>query len=338
MGNINRHIGKHIGATSGMSNNPFSVSIIIPAYNSEKTLETCLISVLRQTYPSDKTDIHVINDGSTDNTDKILRKMAIGKNIFIHTLRQNSGLASARNTGVQNSTGDIVIFLDSDMEVTTDFVENHVRFHEKPDVIGVLSAILPAPENPLDKYQKYLYFSRRGAKKYAVQSPIPFNVFILGITSVKRHAIISAGGFDDLITSYGGEDTELAYRLWQKFPDGLFYAPHIKVIHHHYRPFCSVLENVSTFGQNVVPYLVNKHSEFDKLYGYSFIFPPKTVIGLLKKITGIVLKSRLVNSIIKFLYHIFPYPGSNIFIRLLLASALWRGIARSETNPNNRHD
>ncbi|MDO9548068.1 MAG: glycosyltransferase family 2 protein [Candidatus Marinimicrobia bacterium] len=304
-----------------------TVSIIIPAFNATETLPRCLDSVLYQNYPADNINIHIVNDGSTDNIDDVLQKFSLPRHFKIHTHKTNQGLSAARNTGITNSGGEIIIFLDADMEVSPNFVKNHVQMHKRSNVVGVLSALLPAPENPIDKYQKYLYRSKRGAQKYPPLAPLPFHVFILGITSVKRFAISESGGFDYKISSYGGEDTEFAYRLWQKYPQGLFYAPHIKVIHHHYRPFNEVLNNVRTFGQDVVPYLVQKHPEFDRLYGYSFIYPPSTLSGLLKKVAGTVLKSKITFSILKLLYHLSPYPISNRFIRLLLASALWQGIA-----------
>ncbi|MBN2601786.1 MAG: glycosyltransferase [Candidatus Marinimicrobia bacterium] len=319
-----------------MSKEPTTVSVIIPAYNAAKTISRCLNSILHQDYPSDNVDIHLVNDGSTDNTNDVLQQIVLSNQVQIHNHIVNKGLASARNTGLHHSNGEIIIFLDADMEVSPDFIENHVRFHKKPNVVGLLSALLPAPENPIDKYQKYLYQSKRGAKKYPVQTPLPFHAFILGITSIKRHAISETGGFDKAISSYGGEDTEFAYRLWQKYLRGLYYAPHIKVIHHHYRPFNAVLENVRTFGREVVPYLVQKHPEFDSLYGYSYIYPSSTFIGLIKKIVGIILKSKNTFTLLKLLYHLFPYPFSNKVIRLLLASALWQGIARSKKNDSTR--
>jgi len=315
-----------------MSEKPITVSVIIPAYNAAKTLSRCLNSVLHQDYPADNVDIHIINDGSTDNTTAVLRELSLPDNFHIISHTANRGLAAARNTGIKNATGEIIIFLDADMEIPSDFIENHVHIHKKPDVIGVLSALLPAPENPIDKYQKYLYQSKRGAQKYSPQAPLPFHVFILGVTSVKRFALSEAGGFDNNISSYGGEDTEFAYRLWQKYPQGLYYAPNIKVIHHHYRPLNTVLENVQTFGREVVPYLVQKHPEFDKLYGYSFVCPPSTFIGQFRRILGISLKSKITFKILILLYTLSPYPISNRIIRLVLASALWQGIARSKND------
>lgn len=315
-----------------MSEKPTTVSVIIPAYNAAKTISQCLNSILHQNYPADNVDIHIVNDGSTDNTNDVLQQIVLSNHVQIHSHDVNKGLASTRNTGLQHSIGEIIIFLDADMEVSPDFIENHVQFHKISNVGGVLSALIPAPENPIDKYQKYLYKSKRGAIKYDSTESLPFSVFLFNCTSVRKEVLDNIGLFDDKITKYGGEDTEFAFRLWQKYPQGLYYAPNIKVIHHHYRPLNTVLENVQTFGREVVPYLVQKHPEFDSLYGYSFVCPPSTFIGLFKKILGISLKSKITFKILILLYTLSPYPISNRIIRLVLASALWQGIARSKND------
>ena len=93
----------------------YQLSIIIPAYNCEKSVERCIESVLSQkieyTY-----EIIVINDGSTDNTKDILNKF---KNIEnIHVIEQkNKGYSGARNTGIDFATGRYLMFLDSDDEM-----------------------------------------------------------------------------------------------------------------------------------------------------------------------------------------------------------------------------
>lgn len=309
--------------------NPITVSVIIPTYNSAKTLPVCLASLGNQSYPKSKVEIIIVNDASTDNTLKILNRLELPPNTKIISHNSNEALAAARNTGVRNASGEIFIFLDADMEMPDNFIEEHVISHRKSGVIGVLSAIKPSTNNPYDKYQRYLYEARRGASKFGAGTPLPFHVFLFNCTSLKKQAPEKVGLFDDAIKYYGGEDTEFSYRLWQKYPEGLYYAPHIKVIHHHYRPFNEALNNIQTFGKEVVPYLVQKHPEFDKLYRYSYIKSRTGLLSKIKRFPGIILKSTASFQILKFCYHLFPYPISNVFVRLLMAAALWRGISQS---------
>ena len=103
-----------------------TVSLIIPCYNSEEFIENTLGFVLNQYY----SDIQVIcvNDGSTDGTVEIIQKYAgIYKNIQLVDLKENRGLFAARIAGAEAATGDYILFLDSDDEITPGWVSALVR-------------------------------------------------------------------------------------------------------------------------------------------------------------------------------------------------------------------
>lgn len=85
------------------------VSVIIPAYNSEKFIEEALESLFTQTFPA--SEIIVIDDGSEDGTDDLLKKHT-GKIKYYY--QENSGLAAARNAGIKVSSGSYLAFLDAD--------------------------------------------------------------------------------------------------------------------------------------------------------------------------------------------------------------------------------
>jgi teichuronic acid biosynthesis glycosyltransferase TuaG len=88
-------------------------SVIIPVHNGECYLEHALRSVLNQSY--NKLEIIIINDASEDRTMQIAGNFLQGnENIKIITLQQNRGVAFARNTGLQNASGNYIAFLDSD--------------------------------------------------------------------------------------------------------------------------------------------------------------------------------------------------------------------------------
>ena len=97
------------------------ISIIIPVYNVEKYLKTCLDSVINQTYQN--LEIILVNDGSTDNSGKICEeyKRTNSRIILIH--KKNEGLSAARNTGLGIATGEYISFLDSDDYISNDMLE-----------------------------------------------------------------------------------------------------------------------------------------------------------------------------------------------------------------------
>ena len=91
------------------------ISVIIPVYNTEKYLSACIDSVLQQEHVS--LEIILVDDGSTDSSGKICEEYAC-KYPYIHTVHiENSGPATAKNTGLKYAKGDYVSFTDSDDEL-----------------------------------------------------------------------------------------------------------------------------------------------------------------------------------------------------------------------------
>lgn len=105
------------------------VSIIIPVYNCEAYLEKCLQSVISQTY--NELEIIVIDDGSTDDSAKIIKK--IDDNRLICFLQENKGVSYTRNFGLSVATGKYVTFLDGDDYLSADYIENFVNIAEQND-------------------------------------------------------------------------------------------------------------------------------------------------------------------------------------------------------------
>ena len=95
-----------------------TISVIIPAYNCEQYIERCLESVLSQNGAA--LDVIVVNDGSTDKTEKVLEKYK--DKIRIKTT-ENKGSASARNTAIEMIEGDYVMFIDADDWIASNTVE-----------------------------------------------------------------------------------------------------------------------------------------------------------------------------------------------------------------------
>lgn len=107
------------------------LSIIIPAYNAEQYIKPCLDSILQNSKESlSETEIIVVNDGSTDNTLKILESYNQYKNIKIHTTK-NKGVSAARNLGISLAKGDWITFIDADDTISDHFVDKNIpRFNE----------------------------------------------------------------------------------------------------------------------------------------------------------------------------------------------------------------
>lgn len=108
------------------------VTLIIPAYNTEKYISKCLESVLEQSYQ--EIEIIVLDDGSQDETNEICQKYEEVDNRIILISKNNTGVSDTRNVGIHNAKGKYIIFVDSDDYVAPNYVEVLVREAESENV------------------------------------------------------------------------------------------------------------------------------------------------------------------------------------------------------------
>lgn len=104
-------------------NNIF-ISVIIPVYNAEKYLDDCIASVVNQSYKH--IEIIIINDGSTDNSEEIIRKWKYKDKRIIYLKQDNQGVAATRNRGISISKGEYLYFIDADDRIKLDGIETLV--------------------------------------------------------------------------------------------------------------------------------------------------------------------------------------------------------------------
>ena len=129
------------------------VSIIIPVYNSAKYLQECLDSVLNQSY--DNIEIICINDGSTDNSESILfENQKINNKIKIIS-KVNTGVSDSRNKGLDVSTGEYIMFLDSDDYLEKHYVEKLLSIMIKTDCELVITGYTQVKNNMLKKNSSF---------------------------------------------------------------------------------------------------------------------------------------------------------------------------------------
>ena len=121
--------------------NKIKVSIIVSIYNGSDILPITIPPLLNQDYPKEKTEIIFINDASTDNSLILLEPLIRQKYIYLISHSENKGRTFTRNSGIKKATGELLIFLDCDIEVESDFISNHCNYHQDKNVIGLVSHI-----------------------------------------------------------------------------------------------------------------------------------------------------------------------------------------------------
>lgn len=120
----------------GVKGDKMKISVIVPVYNSEKYIRRCIESVLRQKYKN--WELILVDDGSVDSSFKIINEYSkVNRNVIvIH--EENSGPGIARNTGISYSSGEYIVFLDSDDEIQEDYLQLLASHNEDIVFVDVL--------------------------------------------------------------------------------------------------------------------------------------------------------------------------------------------------------
>jgi glycosyltransferase involved in cell wall biosynthesis len=197
------------------------VSVIIPAFNAEKTIEACLRACREQTY--EDLELLLVDDGSTDRTAEI------AANCGVWCIRQtNQGPADARNRGAAETGGEVIAFTDADCVPRKDWVERLVAgFGGDTRIVGVGGTYdIANPESRLARIVHEEIVTRHRQFKSEVDFLGSFNV------AYRREPFEKAGGFDTSFRAASGEDNDLAYRLHDA-GGRLRFVPEAVVAHYH---------------------------------------------------------------------------------------------------------
>jgi cellulose synthase/poly-beta-1,6-N-acetylglucosamine synthase-like glycosyltransferase len=185
-----------------------SVAIVVPCFNEEKTVAGTLNSLLALEYPKGKLEIIVVDDGSTDATNKIVSAFNDPRITFL--TKENGGKYSAMNLGLSRTRAEIIGCLDADSFVAPDALVASIKQLVDTGSDAVIPAIVVhEPRNVLQLIQRAEYsvgiFIRRAfsAMGTIFITPGPLSLF-------KRDVVIKLGGWKH---AYGTEDLEMGLRL-----------------------------------------------------------------------------------------------------------------------------
>ena len=197
------------------------ISAVIPTYNRKDILLRTIKGLFEQTYPKDRFEIIIVDDGSDDGTEESVRAFHKLPQQFSHPsiiyLRQSpdkKGPAAANNLGIMNASGEYILLLNNDVIADSHLIEEHMKTHKI-----CKSLRMQAPTKDFIVQGRVINTSsledlKKGHQGYSGgYSNISFGYFTTWNISVKKQLLIDAGLFDEDFRDLCWEDVEFGFRL-----------------------------------------------------------------------------------------------------------------------------
>lgn len=185
------------------------ISVVIPTYNRADTLKAVLPTLLNQTVHPDNYEILICDSGSDDGTAEYVQSL---QSPVIRWLPgPNQGRSGARNRGIENARGWLILFTDADILADPNLLATHLRAHQAhPGSAAVGNEI---QVNSLEEYRLFSKDPAAHSRHNPNRRFLPWHYFLTGNASVPKAVLQQVGGFDISFQGYGHEDLELGYRL-----------------------------------------------------------------------------------------------------------------------------
>lgn len=197
-----------------------SVTILVPVFNEQSTVDKTIQSLLKLNYPQEKLKIMIVDDGSKDDTWEIVKKYNSHPQILLHQ-KENGGKYTALNYGIANCSTEMIGCLDADSEVDADALLHIIPYFEDRDVGAVTPSLkIQNPDNILGLMQSAEYnmgvFTRKilGFLDAQYVTPGPFSIF-------RKDIFSKVGNYKH---AHNTEDLEMALRLQEN---------HFKIVNAH---------------------------------------------------------------------------------------------------------
>jgi glycosyltransferase involved in cell wall biosynthesis len=224
------------------------VSVVIPTYNRIKAVDECLDSIIAQT--TSPKEIIIVDDSDNDEIENLIehRKDEFNENnILLKYIRnkKEKSLTIARNIGIENAGGDIILFLDDDVILDKDYMKDIMMVHkEYPNVLGVQGYIPDTNFSKLkNSIKKILFHSHNEINKCRVLpstyityphllTKIITCQWLSGSNQSYKKSVLENFKYDENLKRYSyKEDVDLSYRIYKQYPGSLYITPYARLIH-----------------------------------------------------------------------------------------------------------
>ena len=220
-----------------VSNSRKSISVVIPNYNGRHLLEQNLPSVYAALNNS-RTDFEIIitDDCSTDSSIAFIRQNYPLVRLIIND--KNQGFSASCNKGIALANKDLILLLNTDIELKKDFFESQFKYFDLPDTFGVMSKIIGAKDGETQdtaRFLKYSGFKIKANNFYHLENEDFFTptAYLSGANAlIDTKKLKDIGGFDEIFSPFYCEDFELGLRAW-RIGWKCYYDPKSYCIHDH---------------------------------------------------------------------------------------------------------
>ncbi len=241
-------------------------SIVIPTYNRLPILQKCLAALSHQHLAAPHTyEVIVVDDSSTDETVPWLQGQSSPHLCWV--CQSHQGPAAARNLGLQTAQGDTLVFIDSDLVVTENFLQAHIQ-------------ALQQAQQQLGHDRLFTYGRVIQTCNFADPTSEPYKLsdysaayFATGNVAIGRHWLEIAGGFDANFQQYGWEDLELGVRLKQL---GLKLIKAPAAVGYHWHP---------PFTLDQLPQLIEQEQQRGRMGAKFYLKHPTVQVKLMIQMT-----------------------------------------------------
>jgi glycosyltransferase involved in cell wall biosynthesis len=222
-----------------------TVSVVIPAYNEEDQIASCLDSVFGTRYPD--LQVIVVDDNSSDKTAKVASRYPVK----LVRRAKRGGIALARNDGIAEATGEVVAFVDADCTVRSDWLDLLTSHFTDNMIAGTGGVILTKKTGLLATYRSF-----KEREEYSeAGKPVDAQNLPGGNSSYRADVLRSGGGFDPAFAQpRGHEYFELGYRLRKK-GYRLIGEPRAVVWHGHEDSLTGMIKSAYGAGFSAISFL-----------------------------------------------------------------------------------
>jgi glycosyltransferase involved in cell wall biosynthesis len=240
------------------------VSVVIPSKNRSALLAEAIERIEYQTVPREQYEVIVIDNDSSDDTRNVLEQKAITYPNLKFGLQEKPGAAATRNAGLRLAKGDLILFIDDDVQADRQLVEAHLECHRQNPHSSVIGAVRMPWGATTDPFLRYLRDHRILNPYTPAKGPIDFSYYHTCNVSTPTNVLLNVGGFNENFQIYGMEDIELGYRL-EKSGSRMVFASEAKAVHYRFPGYQDFIERSEQAGYSLGQ-LIRLHPELKRRF------------------------------------------------------------------------